>query len=55
MSEDEIRQKAKDFVAKFLSSSDWEMNCHKCGACNCKSNHTCIKCNAVLIKPICKN
>jgi len=41
--EEEIRQQAKDFYDKWLPR--WEKYCDVCGACNCKNNDSCIKCN----------
>ena len=41
--EEEIRRQAKDFCNKWLPK--WEKYCEVCGACNCKNNDSCIKCN----------
>ena len=41
--DEEIRQQAKDFCNKWLPK--FEKHCEICGACNCKNNDSCIKCN----------
>lgn len=43
LTEKEIREQAREFVNSFLPK--WEKYCEICGAMNCKSNESCIKCN----------
>ena len=40
---EEIKQQAKDFCNNWLPK--WKKHCDVCGACNCKNNDSCIKCN----------
>lgn len=43
MKDEEIKKQAKDFCNKWLPK--WEEYCKICGACNCKNNDNCKKCN----------
>lgn len=45
MSEEEIRQKAREFYKKTIGKWVTEKKCPVCNALNCICNINCIKCN----------